>query len=58
MNASAMFIGMADSAKTKKPEVAAATTKTCESISGGKTLSLTDMHGQRLRLKVMCSFQR
>ena len=40
-------------AKTKNPKVAAATTKILKSISGGKNLSLTDMHGNGLRLKVM-----
>ena len=54
INASAPFIGMAVSAKTKNPKVGVATTNILKSISGGKILSLTDMHGQGLRLKVMC----
>ena len=52
-NASAPFIGMAVGAKTKNPKVAAATTNILKSISRGKILSLTDMHGTGLRLKVM-----
>ena len=54
INASAPFIGMAVGAKTRNPKVAAATTNILKSISGGKILSLTDMHsGAGLRLKVM-----
>ena len=53
INATAPFIGMAVSAKTKNPEVGQATTNIPKSISGGKILSLTDMHGNGLRLKVM-----
>ena len=49
----APFIGMAVGAKTKNPKVAAATTNILKSISGGKILSLTDIHGNGLRLKVM-----
>ena len=46
-------------AKTKIPKVAAATTNILKSISGGKILSLTDMHGRGLRLKVLWkSFQK
>ena len=52
-NASAPFIRMAISAKTKNPKVGAATTNILKSISAGKILSLTDMHGRGLRLKVM-----
>ena len=52
-NATAQFIGMAVSAKTKNPQVGQATTNILKSFSGGKILSLTDMHGNRLRLKVM-----
>ena len=52
INASAPFIGMAVSAKTKNPKFGAATTNILKSISGGKILSLTDMHGRGLRLKV------
>ena len=46
-------IGMAVSAKTKNPKVGQATTNILNSITGGKVLSLTDMHGPGLRLKVM-----
>ena len=53
INATAPFIGMAVGAKTKNPEIAAATTNILKNISGGKILSLTDMHGNGLRLKVM-----
>ena len=53
VNATAPFIGMAVSAKTKNPEVGQSTTNILKSISGGKILSLTDIHGNGLRLKVM-----
>ena len=53
INATAPFIGMAVSAKTKNPKVGQATTIILKSISGGKSLSITDMHGNGLRLKVM-----
>ena len=46
-------IGMAVSAKTKNPKNGQATADILKSISGGKVLSLTDMHGNGLRLKVM-----
>ena len=51
--ATAPFIGMAVSAKTKNPKVGQATTNILKSLTGGKILSLTDMHGRGLRLKVM-----
>ena len=53
VNVEAPFIGMSVSAKTKNPKVGQATTNILKSISGGKILSLTDMHGRGLRLKVM-----
>ena len=53
INATAPFIGMAVSDKTKNPKVRQTTTNIIKSISGGKILSLTDMHGHGLRLKVM-----
>ena len=53
INATAPFIGMAVSAKTKNPKVGAATTNILKSINGGKILSPTDIHGNGLRLKVM-----
>ena len=46
IKATSPFIGMAVSAKTKKPKVGQATTNILKSISGGKILSLTDMHGR------------
>ena len=52
-NVAAPFIGMAIRAKTKNPKVGLATTINLKSISGGKILSLTDMHGSGLLLKVM-----
>ena len=53
VNVAAPFIEMALGAKTKNPKTAAATTNILQSISGGKILSLTDMHGHGLRLKIM-----
>ena len=53
ITATAPFIGMAARAKTKSPKVGQATTNILKSISGCKILSLTDMHGNGLRLKVM-----
>ena len=53
INASAPIIGMAVSAKTKNPKVRQATTNILKSISGGKIISLTDMHENGLRLRVM-----
>ena len=53
VNVAAPFIGMDVSAKTKNPKVGQATNNILKSISGGKNLSLTDMHDQGLRLKVM-----
>ena len=52
-NATAPCIGMAVSAKNKNPKVGQATTNIIKSISGGKILSLTDMHGRGLRLTVI-----
>ena len=54
INVAAPFIGMAVSAKTNNPKVGQATTNILKSISGGKLLSLTDMHSVAgLRLRVM-----
>ena len=53
VNIAAPFIGMAVSAKTKNPKVGQATTSLLKNISCSKILSLTDMHGNGLRLKVM-----
>ena len=49
----APFIGIAVSAKTKNPKVGQATTNILKNISGGKILSLTNMHGRDLKVKVM-----
>ena len=40
-------------AKTKNPQSAQVTYSILKSITGGKILSLTDIHGRGLRLKVM-----
>ena len=53
VNVAAPFIGMAVSAKIKNPKVRQATTNILKSKSGGNFLSLTDLHGNGLRLKVM-----
>ena len=53
VNVASPFIGMAVSAKMKNQKVGQATTKIFKSISGGKILSLRDLHGNGLRLKVM-----
>ena len=53
VNVAAPFIGMAVSAKTKRPKIGQATTNILKKRSGGKILSLTDIHGDGLRLKVM-----
>ena len=51
--AASISIGMAVIAKTKNPWVGQATTNILKSISGGKILSLTDLYGNGLGLKVM-----
>ena len=53
LNIASPYIGMAVSAKTKNPKIGAATTSLLMSISGGKILSLADMHGHGLKLKVI-----
>ena len=53
VNVAAPFIDMAVSANTKNFKVGAATTSILKNISGLKNLSLTDMHGNGLRLKVL-----
>ena len=59
INATVPFVGRAVSAKTKKWKVGQVDTNILKSISGGKILSLTDMHGRGLRLNVMWkSFQK
>ena len=54
INTLAPVIGMAVGAKSKNAKVGAATTNILKSLTGGKILSLTDMHsGAGLRLRVM-----
>ena len=53
LNMASPQIGMAVSAKTKNPKIGQAETSILKSINGGKILSLTDIHGNGLRLKVM-----
>ena len=54
INATALFIEMAVSAKMKNPKVGQTTTNILKSMSGGKILSSTDMHsGIGLRLPAM-----
>ena len=47
------LISAAAAAKTKNPQSAQVTNSILKSLTGGKILSLTDMHGRGLRLKVM-----
>ena len=47
------LISAAVAAKTKNPQSAQVTNSILKSLTGGKILSLTDMHGHGLRLKVM-----
>ena len=47
------IISAAVAAKTKNPQSAQVMKSILKSLTGGKILSLTDMHGQGLRLKVM-----
>ena len=47
------LIPAAVDAKTKNPQSAQITNNILKSLIGGKILSLTDMHGNGLRLKVM-----
>ena len=47
------LISAAIAAKTKNPKSAQLTNSILKSLTGGKILSLTAMHGQGLRLKVM-----
>ena len=53
INTLAPVIGMAVGAKSKNKQVLAATTNILKSLTGGRVLSLTDMHGNGLRLRVM-----
>ena len=47
------LISAAVAAKTKNPQSAPVANTILKSLTGGKILSLTDMHGRGLRLKVM-----
>ena len=47
------LISTAVAAKTKNPQSAQVANTILKSLTGGKILSLTDMHGKGLRLKVM-----
>ena len=47
------LISAALAAKTKNPHSAQVTNSILKSLTGGKILSLTDMHERGLRLKVM-----
>ena len=47
------LISVAVVARPKKPQSAQVTNSILKSLTGGKILSLTDMHGDGLRLKVM-----
>ena len=47
------LISAAVAAKTKNPQSAQVTNSILKSLTGGKILSLTDIHGNGLRLKVM-----
>ena len=47
------FISAGVAAKTGNPQSAQKTTRILKSLTGGKLLSLTDLHGNVLRLKVM-----
>ena len=47
------LISAAIAAKTKNPQSAQVRNSILKSLTGGKILSLTDMHGRGLRLKVM-----
>ena len=53
INTLAPVIGMAVGAKSKNKQVGAATINIFKSLTGGRFLSLNDMHGPGLRLKVM-----
>ena len=47
------LISAAVAAKTKNPQSAQVANTILKSLTGGKILSLTDLHGNGLRLKVM-----
>ena len=47
------LLSAAVAAKTKNPQSAEIKNNKLKSLTGGKILSLTDMHGRGVRLKVM-----
>ena len=47
------LISAAAAAKTTNPQSAQVANSILKSLTGGKVLSLTDLHGNGLRLKVM-----
>ena len=53
INARATVIGTSLEALSKNPAVGQATTNVLKSVSGGQVLSLSDMHGNKLRLQVI-----
>ena len=53
LNISSPFVGIAVSARAKHPQIGKATNDILKSISIGKTLCLTDLHGNGLRLRLM-----
>ena len=53
LNVVVPFIRMAVGAKSKNPVVGQATAHVLKSRSAGRSLSLTDLHSNGLRLKVM-----
>ena len=48
-----LIISAGVAAKTKNSQSAQITSKILKSVTGGKTSSLTDFHGNGLRIKVM-----
>ena len=53
INTLAPVIGMAVGAKSKNKQVGETTANIIKSLTGGKVMSLTDMHGTGFPLKVM-----
>ena len=47
------LISAAVAAKTRNPQSAQVTNSILKSLTGGRVLNLTDMHGNGLRLRVM-----
>ena len=56
LNITTPFIPAVVAAKTKNPPSAEITIHILQSLTGGKILSLTDLHGNVLRLKAMYFF--